>query len=156
MVGKVEQDETRRATITARFPGRLDRLYVDYAGVMVHKGDHMVSIYSPELYSAQAELIRARQATEQRRSTSAALSAERLLESTREKLRLWGLTEEQIREIEQSDEPSDHLTLYAPISGVVHTKHANEGMYVETGTPIYTIDRPERGLGHARRLRDRT
>ena len=100
MVGKVDYDETRLGYITAWVPGRLDRLFVDYTGVEVQEGDHMVSIYSPELYSAQAELIRARQAAQQRRSSTAALGAERLLESAREKLRLWGLTEEQIREIE--------------------------------------------------------
>ena len=53
MVGKVEYDETRLGDITAWVPGRLDRLFVDYTGVEVQKGDHMVSIYSPELYSAR-------------------------------------------------------------------------------------------------------
>ena len=59
MVGKVEYDETRLAHITAWVSGRLDRLYVDYTGVQVKQGDHMVYIYSPELYSAQEELIQA-------------------------------------------------------------------------------------------------
>jgi Cu(I)/Ag(I) efflux system membrane fusion protein len=139
MVGKVEYDETRLGYLTAWVPGRLDRLYVDYTGVEVKKGDHMISIYSPELYSAQAELIRARQSAEQRRSSTAALSAERLLESAREKLRLWGLTAEQIRSIEAQGEPSDHLTIYAPMAGIVIHKNAQEGMYVDTGTRIYTI-----------------
>ena len=139
MVGKVDYDETRLGDITARVPGRLDRLYVDYTGVEVLPGDHMVSIYSPELYSAQDELIRARQATQQRRSSGAGISADRMLESAREKLRLWGLTADQIAEIEGQREPSDHLTIYAPMSGIVIHKAAREGMYVETGTPIYTI-----------------
>ena len=139
MVGKVEYDETRLGYITAWVPGRLDRLFVDYTGVEVKKGDHTASIYSPELYSAQAELIRAREAVQQRRSSSTVLSAERLLESAREKLRLWGLTEEQIRTIEAQQKPSDHLTIYAPMSGIVIQKNVQEGMYVETGTRIYTI-----------------
>ncbi|WP_169981025.1 efflux RND transporter periplasmic adaptor subunit [Tautonia rosea] len=139
MVGKVDYDETRLGYITAWVPGRLDRLFVDYTGVEVQEGDHLVSIYSPELYSAQAELIRARQATEQRRTSSGVLGAERLLESAREKLRLWGLTEPQIQEIEAQQEPSDHLTIYAPMSGIVIQKNLQEGAYVDTGTRIYTI-----------------
>ncbi|WP_201750188.1 efflux RND transporter periplasmic adaptor subunit [Tautonia marina] len=139
MVGKVDYDETRLGYITAWVPGRLDRLFVDYTGVEVQEGDHLVSIYSPELYSAQAELIRARQAAQERRSSSGVLGAERLLESAREKLRLWGLTEAQIQEIEAQQEPSDHLTIYAPMSGIVIQKNLQEGAYVETGTRIYTI-----------------
>ncbi len=59
MIGKVDYDETRLAYITAWFPGRLDRLYVDYTGVPVSKGDHMAYLYSPELISAQEELLQA-------------------------------------------------------------------------------------------------
>ncbi len=59
MVGKVDYDETKMGYITAWVSGRLDRLYVDYTGVEVNKGDHMVYIYSEELYSAQQELIQA-------------------------------------------------------------------------------------------------
>jgi Cu(I)/Ag(I) efflux system membrane fusion protein len=57
MVGKVDYDETRLADITAWVGGRLDRLYVDYTGVPVRKGDHLVSMYSPDLIVAQRELI---------------------------------------------------------------------------------------------------
>ncbi len=59
MVGKIDYDETKLAHITAWVSGRLDRLYVDYTGVEVKKGDHMVYIYSEELYTAQEELISA-------------------------------------------------------------------------------------------------
>ncbi len=59
MVGKVDYDETKLGYITAWVSGRLDRLFVDYTGVEVKKGDHMVYIYSEELYSAQQELIQA-------------------------------------------------------------------------------------------------
>jgi len=59
MVGKVDYDETRVKNITAWVPGRIDRLYVDFTGIIVSKGDHMVDLYSPELISAQAELLQA-------------------------------------------------------------------------------------------------
>jgi len=59
MVGKIDYDETLVKNITAWVPGRIDRLYVDFTGITVNKGDHMVDLYSPELISAQAELIQA-------------------------------------------------------------------------------------------------
>jgi len=142
MVGKVDYDETRLKYITAWVPGRLDRLYVDYTGVPVRKGEHLVYMYSPELLIAQVELLRAIEAVKAIKGggpDDVGASAEAMVEDVREKLRLWGLTPAQIREIEQRGQPSDHLTIYAPIGGIVIHKNANEGMYVDTGTRIYTI-----------------
>lgn len=142
MVGKIDYDETRLKYITAWVPGRLDRLYVDYTGVPVKKGDHLVSLYSPELLVAQVELLRSIKTANQIKeiaSEGVRLSAEALVEAGREKLRLWGLTPGQIRGIEERGKPTDHMTIYAPIGGIVVHKNATEGMYVETGTRIYTI-----------------
>jgi len=142
MVGKVDYDETRLAYITAWVPGRLDRLFVDYTGIPVRKGDHMVYIYSPELLAAQEELLQALKALEELKASDVAIireTAGATVEAVREKLRLWGLTPEQIRQIEKRGKPSDHMTIYAPISGIVIHKNAQEGMYVDTGTRIYTI-----------------
>jgi Cu(I)/Ag(I) efflux system membrane fusion protein len=142
MVGKIAYDETKLAYITAWVPGRLDRLYADYTGVTVSKGDHLVDIYSPELLAAQEELIQAHAAvTALDNTTSLVLrsTAQATIEATRDKLRLWGLTGAQITHIETTRETSDHLTIYAPIGGVVVHKDAKEGMYVSTGTRIYTI-----------------
>lgn len=142
MVGKVDYDETRLAYITAWLPGRLDRLYVDYTGVPVQKGDHMVYLYSPELISAQEELIQAIEAVKNVKDTQLGVMRE-MTEATvtaaREKLRLWGLEPEQIKEIETLGKVQDHMTIYAPSSGIVIHKNALEGMYVQTGTRIYTI-----------------
>ena len=133
MVGKVEYDETRLRRITAWIPGRLDRLYVDYTGVEVRQGDHMVYIYSPDLYSAQQELIQAVRSARERGQDPArrALGGIDLVESAREKLRLLGLTDEQIRQIEQQERPSSHLTIYAPIGGIVIEKLKQQGDYVK-------------------------
>jgi len=128
LVGKVAFDETRLASITARVPGRLDRLYVDYTGIRVTKGDHMVYLYSPELLVAQEELIQAVKGGNQAS-----------IDAVRGKLRLWGISDEQIAEMEKQTTPSDHITIYAPVSGVVIKKNALEGAYVDTGTEIYTI-----------------
>jgi len=115
---------------------------VDYTGVPVHKGDHMVYIYSPELLTAQEELLGSRKATETLAKSGLASmreTAERTVDAAREKLRLWGLTEEQVAEIERKGSPSDHVTIYSPMSGIVVDKNALEGMYVDTGMRIYTI-----------------
>jgi len=142
MVGKITSDESKVAYITAWVSGRLDKLYADYTGVMVSKGDRLVSIYSPELLSTQEELLQARSAVAALTNTSSRIlksTADATVEAAREKLRLVGLKEEQIKEIESTGKTSDHLTIYAPIGGVVVHKNALEGMYVSTGTQIYTI-----------------
>jgi len=141
MVGRIAYDETRLAYITAWVSGRLDRLYADYTGITVKRGDHMVYVYSPELLSAQEELIQAKEAVSNLRESSALLrsTASATLDATREKLRLYGLTPKQIEEIEATRKTTDHLTIYAPIGGVVIDKNAKEGIYVKTGSRIYTI-----------------
>jgi Cu(I)/Ag(I) efflux system membrane fusion protein len=133
MVGKVVSDETRLGNITARVPGRIDRMYVDYTGIQVRKGDHLISLYSPELITAQQELLQSLKNYNQFGSGKSMAAA------AQEKLELWGLTKEQIKEIEKRGKPKDHLTIYSPMNGIVVQKHAIEGMYVNTGTPFYTI-----------------
>lgn len=137
MVGKVEYDETRLAHITAWVSGRLDRLYVDYTGVQVNKGDHMVYIYSEELYGVQEELISAIQFN--RENPSRRSGGLDLAEAAREKLRLLGLTDEQIKKIELQDKPEDHVTIYSPAGGIVIEKLKQEGDRVRTGDRIYTV-----------------
>ena len=142
MVGKVDYDETRLKYITAWVPGRLDRLYVDYTGVPVRKGDHMVSLYSPELFTAQEELLQALQTVRNLKDSNVGIVREisqATVEAAREKLRLLGLKAEQVAEIEQRGKATDHMTIYSPIGGIVIHKNAQEGMYVNTGTRIYTV-----------------
>ncbi len=142
LVGKVDYDETRVKHITAWFPGRLDKLYVDYTGIPVKKGDHLVSVYSPQLLAAQEELLQAKRAySDARKSKSEFMlrSSKATLEATREKLRLWGLSEEQVASIEKSGRTRDHMTVYSPMAGIVIKKHLNQGAYVKTGARIYTI-----------------
>ncbi|MCK4957963.1 MAG: efflux RND transporter periplasmic adaptor subunit, partial [Planctomycetes bacterium] len=142
MSGKIEYDETNLSYITAWVPGRLDRLYLDYTGLPVREGDHMVLLYSPELIGAQEELLQAIQSQKNVSETDLGIMrdmARSTAQAAREKLRLWGLKPEQIAEIEKTGKVSDHVTIYAPTSGIVIHKNAVEGMYVQTGTKIYTI-----------------
>ncbi|MCF6187719.1 MAG: efflux RND transporter periplasmic adaptor subunit [Desulfobulbaceae bacterium] len=142
MVGKVDYDETRVGTITSWVSGRIDKLFVDYTGSRVRRSQPMAKIYSPELLTAQAELIQASAAlkrTEQSGNEIIKKTASRTLTASREKLRLLGLGNGQIEAIEKQGKPTDHITLTAPMSGIVIKKNVTEGMYVKTGTPIYTL-----------------
>ncbi len=142
MVGKIDYDETKVRHITAWVPGRIDRLYVDFTGTHILKNDHMVYLYSPELLSTQAELLQAVKAVQNMRPDTSDLmrrSTIATLDAAKEKLRLLGLQNRQIEEIEKTGRPTDHLTIYAPMGGIVIAKHVTEGTYVNTGTKIYTV-----------------
>ena len=139
MVGKIDYDETRLKHITARVPGRLDRLFVDFSGVPVQKGHHLVYMYSEQLYTAQQELIGAIKSAKGEKPDSFFSGGINLVESSREKLRLLGITAEQIAEIEKQNKPSDHMTIFSPISGIVIEKLKQEGDRVSVGERIYTV-----------------
>ncbi|MCL4204221.1 MAG: efflux RND transporter periplasmic adaptor subunit [Pirellulaceae bacterium] len=140
MVGRVDYDETKLGYITAWVPGRLDRLYVDFTGIEVKKGDHLASLYSEQLYSIQEELIQAlKYRSERPATTTTRLPSIDLAESARERLRLLGLKEEQIAEIEKRDQPEERMTIYAPLGGIVIEKLKQQGERVQLGERIYTI-----------------
>jgi Cu(I)/Ag(I) efflux system membrane fusion protein len=141
MVGKITYDESRVAEISAWVPGRLDKLFVDYTGYVVERGDPLAELYSPQLLAAQEELLQSvnaeREAGEM--GSSSHEIASRTLEAVRERLALWGLSPEQIGEIEERGTSLPHVTIRAPAGGTVIEKNATEGMYVTTGSTIYTI-----------------
>lgn len=126
LVGKVAFDETRTKTVAARFPARMDNLYVDFTGIEVREGDHLAHVYSPELLTAQTELL-------------SALKFNSNVETARDKLRLWGLSEEKIKAIEEREKTTDRMDIDTPMGGIVIKKHVNEGDYVKTGEPLFTI-----------------
>ena len=140
--GKVRYDETRLSTITAWVPGRINRLYVDYTGSTVDAGQHLAELYSPELLSAQEELIQAAKAVRELEKSDVAImrdTAKSTAEAARNKLRLLGLSQEQIDEIESRGTAADHVTITAPIGGTVVAKNVKRGDYVNVGMPLYTI-----------------
>ncbi len=142
LVGKIRSDETKMSMITAWVPGRLDRLFVDYTGMEVRKGDHLVDLYSPELYSAQQELLQAIQSfsdLEGAKSNLLVDTSKTHIQSSKNKLTRLGLTEKQVEGIVESGEANDTLTIYSPTSGIVTQRQGTEGMYVDEGSMIYTI-----------------
>jgi Cu(I)/Ag(I) efflux system membrane fusion protein len=141
LFGKVTYDETSVARLTAYFPGRIERLFVNYVGVRVNAGDHMAELYSPELLAAFEELRQSVIAARNAGGTSEIMrsTTRDTLDATREKLRLFGLTKGQIEAVESGSFDSDRLTIYAPIGGVVTDLAVREGDYVRTGAPIATL-----------------
>ncbi|MDP0497684.1 MAG: efflux RND transporter periplasmic adaptor subunit [Verrucomicrobiota bacterium JB024] len=129
LVGKLEYDETQVRSLTARFPARIDRLFVNYTGMPVQAGEHLAEVYSPELLAAQRELLSAYTRDPEGSLTRAA----------RAKLEQWDLPPDQIESIITGGEPSSQFTLRAPIGGVVADKYIKEGDYVQTGQPLFKI-----------------
>ncbi|MBT8036689.1 MAG: efflux RND transporter periplasmic adaptor subunit [Verrucomicrobiae bacterium] len=139
LFGKIDYDERKIVTTTARISGRIDRLYADFTGTTVSKGDAIAKIYSPELYVAQEELIRAVKSINDSGSQSVRNIRTNLLNAAREKLRLLELTESQIAAIEKQKKPNDHITISAPQSGIIVNLNAKEGQYLKTGDPLFGI-----------------
>lgn len=133
LVGKVSADETLERTITARFGGRLERLHVDATGEIVRAGDPLADIYSPQLYAAQTELRTAAAAAADDPSAAATL------EAAAGRLRLLGLDQRQVDAILAGRADAEHLTVTAPLGGVVTRRVATAGAYVKTGDELYAI-----------------
>lgn len=141
-IGAIQIDESRQSTIASYIDGRVERLFADYTGVDVEKGDHLAVVYSPQLYSAQVEYVESKRTLE--KSSGAALASVReaqtkLVANSRQRLVELGMTEEQLTELETSSEPKSRLTVFAPIGGTVIEKLAEEGKYISAGEPIYRI-----------------
>ncbi|MGM0575161.1 MAG: efflux RND transporter periplasmic adaptor subunit [Myxococcota bacterium] len=140
LVGRLDYDETRLARITAWLGGRIERMFVDYAGTQVEKGDHLFELYSPELLVAQQELLQAQRLVNRLPAgTPSRNSAEETLRASKQKLHLWGLQRWQVGRVLKRGRPQETVTIYAPIGGTVVQKATLEGSYVETGSPVYTI-----------------
>jgi len=129
LVGKLSYDETRIRSLTARFPGRIDELFVNYTGVLVQRGDPLAMVYSPELNSAQSELL-----TAHRTDPDGTIAR-----SAREKLLLWDLLPEQINDILEGEKPLEKIELKAPVEGIVSEQHVREGDYIRTGQTLMKI-----------------
>lgn len=136
-VGKLDYNERRLKLITARIDGRVDRVYVDFTGIQVKAGNHLVDIYSPNLVSTQEELLLA--ARREQSQGALPFGSSSLTQSARRRLLLWGVTEDQIDEILRTGQARTHLTIYAPIGGVVIEKNVREQQYVKEGDMLYRI-----------------
>jgi len=141
-VGRIDYNEKAMKIVSARVPGRIDKLFVDFTGATVKKGDPLVLLYSPKLISTQKEYLLSLETMKKMKDSvvpEIIQSTKSLVDASKQRLLLWGISENQIMELEARGEPSTHLTIYAPLSGTVIHKQAMEGMYVMEGGSLYKI-----------------
>ncbi|MDP6924876.1 MAG: efflux RND transporter periplasmic adaptor subunit [Candidatus Scalindua sp.] len=141
-VGKIDYNESRVSHVTAWVSGRIEKLYVNFTGTIVKKGEHLFRMYSPDLLSTQKEYLLAYSGIEQFSNSDipeVISSSKSILENIKQRLLLWGITEEQVDELERTQKTQNNLTIFAPIGGTIIHKNAIEGMYFETGDKLFTI-----------------
>ncbi len=141
-VGIVTADETRLTSVTPRFAGYIERLYVNSMGQSVRKGQPLANVYSPDVLAAEQELLIAR-GLDQTLSTSTVpgitSTPTDLVGSARRRLELWGVSNAQVEQALRTNKPSPTVTLYAPASGVVTELKVMQGQAIQAGTSLYTI-----------------
>ncbi len=141
-VGTITYDETKVTHVHSKIEGWIDKLYVNYSGKLVEKGQPLFTIYSPDLLATQQEYLLAVKAKERFSASSipeVRSGGESLVEASKRRLALWDVSENQIRELEEKGEAQRTLTLYAPHSGFVIKKEANQGMRIMPDKELYTI-----------------
>jgi multidrug efflux pump subunit AcrA (membrane-fusion protein) len=141
-VGIVGFDETRMARVAPKFSGFVEKLYVDFTGQPVRRGQPLLEVYSPELVSAQEELLLAAgldRSLGESVVPGVPAGSPDLAAAARRRLRLWDISEAQIDEILRSGKVRRTLTLYAPVSGIVTEKNVLQGQAVQAGESLYTI-----------------
>lgn len=141
-VGRAEIDERRLARVNVKIEGYIQDLNVNYTGQRVDRGQLLFTLYSPELLATQREYLLALKATNMLKSNPSPRVIEdsfSLLESARQRLKLWDITDAQITELERTGQASRTVAFYSPIGGVVTEKKALTGARVSPGDEIYTI-----------------
>lgn len=145
-VGVLDYAEPKVAQLSARVGGRADELYVQYTGQQVKKGDKLYSFYSPELYSGQREYLLARKRVNELprdASPETRNDASLVYNSAVEKLVLWGVSREQLdqmdEEFDRTGKIPSHLIITSPIDGIVVRKDIFQGGYLSAGDRPYTI-----------------
>ena len=141
-VGTVGYDERGLTQVTVKTSGWVREVFVDSIGRPVRKGDPLFTLYSPDLLATQDEHLLAVKA--QARLVVSPLgdakaNAASLVASTRERLRLWDVTDAQMAMLERRGKAEPVLTVYAPSSGIVMKREALPGKYVEPGTTLYEV-----------------
>lgn len=141
-VGIVEIDETRIAHVHTKVRGWVRQLFVDYTWQYVEKGQPLFTLYSPELFSTQKEYLlalRARDYLGEAPYQEVVQGSISLLQSARERLRLWDVDEKQISDLEATGKPQEEITFYAPVSGHVQMRNIFPNQYVTPADDLYTL-----------------
>jgi Cu(I)/Ag(I) efflux system membrane fusion protein len=141
-VAQVQMDQTRIAKIHVKIAGWVEKVEVDFIGKLVRKGQPLFSLYSPDLVATQNEYLIARRAEKDLSSspfTEVSKGSETLLEAARERLRLWDISDDQVKKLDETGQVSRTMTMYSPIDGFVMKREVFERTYVTPETELYEI-----------------
>ncbi len=140
--GQITADETKIAHVHVKISGFIDQVFVDYIGQLVKKGQPLFTIYSPDLVATQEEYLIAKRGEKTMGSSQfaeVAQGSQSLLRSARERLKLWDISDDQIKKLDETGEVSRTLTFYSPISGFVMDRKAFPQTSVTPDTELYTV-----------------
>jgi RND family efflux transporter MFP subunit len=141
-VGVAAHDETKVYHVHTKFAGWVDKVYVDYVGKLVKKGQPLLSIYSPELVSTQEELLIAKKSRDILKNSAFGDIGSRsgsLYNATRERLKYWDISDAQINQVERAGKPMKTLMLYAALDGYVMGRNVFAGQQVSPEMNLFDI-----------------
>ena len=141
-VGQITADETKLAHIHLKVNGSIDQVYVDFVGQLVKKGQPLFTLYSPDLVATEQEYLIARRGKQYLGDSSfpeASQGADSLLRSARERLRLWDISDDQIKKLDETGEVTRTLTFYSPVDGFVTDRKAFPQTNVTPDMELYTV-----------------
>jgi membrane fusion protein, copper/silver efflux system len=141
-VGEIDYDERRVFSVNSKVMGWVEKLYVDFTGKLVRKGEPMMELYSPELVTTQEEYLQALNYQNKLRESSveeAKKGSDDLIQSARLRLLNWDIPESEIRALEQRGAPKKTMTIYSPADGIVMEKMVRPGQNVMAGMELYKI-----------------
>jgi RND family efflux transporter MFP subunit len=139
---QIVADETRIAHVHVKVAGYVDKVYVDFVGQLVKKGQPLFTLYSPDLVSTQEEYLIAKRGNATLGNApfqEIADGSQSLLQSARERLKLWDISDDQIKELDATGKVSKDLTFYSPITGFVTDRKVFPQTSVTPDTELYTV-----------------
>ena len=142
VTGNVDVNERQLANVQLRFPGWIHKVFVDATYDLVHKGQPMFTIYSPELVTTEQEYLLARKNQQQMKTSSidgVASGADTLVSAARERLEQWEVPQSEITKLESTGKVITDLTINSPVSGYITERNALPNSYVQPETKLYTV-----------------
>ena len=139
---QIVADETKIAHVHVKVAGYVDQVYVDFVGQLVKKGQSLFTLYSPDLVSAEDEYLIAKRGNASLGSApfqEVSTGAQSLLQSARQRLRLWDISDDQIQQLDKTGKVSKDLTFYSPITGFVTDRKVFPQTSVTPDTELYTV-----------------
>ena len=139
---RVTLDETRIVKVQTRLEGWIDRVFADFTGKYVKKGDALATVYSPDALATQQEFLlalRARHTMRDGAMPEMAVGNDNLVAAARKRLELWDISGPQIDEVQRTGKPIENLTVYAPASGYITERNAFPKQHVTSDTVLYTL-----------------